>query len=96
MAPSSWCGGERSPSSRRCAREQALPFPEDHPRPLRLGAQYEVQYRLNFVLQLIQSGVRLVTAVIAIQIVFGYTSNLDGWGRSEPLAVLGVHILWWA
>ena len=55
-----------------------------------------MQYRLNFVLQLIQSGVRLVTAVIAIQIVFGYTSNLDGWGRSEPLAVLGVHILWWA
>lgn len=59
----------------------------------RLGAQYEVQYRLNFVLQLVQSAVRLVTGVVAIQIVFSYTTTLDGWREPELLAVLGVHIL---
>jgi ABC-2 type transport system permease protein len=59
----------------------------------RLGAQYEVQYRLNFFLQLIESGVRLVTGLVAIQLVFGFTSDLRGWSESELLAVLGVHIL---
>ncbi len=59
----------------------------------RVGAQYEVQYRLNFVLQLVQSGVRLVTGLVAIRIVFSYTSSLSGWDEPELLAVLGVHIL---
>lgn len=59
----------------------------------RLGAQYEVQYRLNFLLQIVESAVRLVTGVIAIQLVFGHTSDLGGWTESELLAVLGVHIL---
>ncbi|HJR93298.1 MAG TPA: ABC-2 family transporter protein [Acidimicrobiia bacterium] len=59
----------------------------------RLGAQYEVQYRLNFLLQLVESAVRLVTGLVAIQLVFGFTADLRGWGESELLAVLGVHIL---
>lgn len=59
----------------------------------RVGAQYEVQYRLNFVLQLIQSAVRLATGIVAIQIVFSYTTSLGGWEEPELLAVLGVHIL---
>ncbi|NOY56266.1 MAG: ABC transporter permease [Actinobacteria bacterium] len=59
----------------------------------RLGVQYEVQYRLNFALQLVRSAVRLVTGVVAIQIVFSYTTSLDGWQEPELLAVLGVHIL---
>lgn len=59
----------------------------------RLGALYELQYRLNFVLQIIESGVRLVTGIVAIQLVFGYTSDLGGWTEPELYAVLGVHIL---
>lgn len=59
----------------------------------RLGAQYEFQYRLNFVLQVVESTVRLVTGVVAIQLVFEFTSHLRGWGEAELLAVLGVHIL---
>ncbi len=59
----------------------------------RLGAEYEVQYRLNFVLQVIESAVRLVTGVVAIQLVFGYTTELGGWTEPELFAVLGVHIL---
>lgn len=59
----------------------------------RLGAQYEVQYRMNFILQIIQSAVRLVTGVVAIQLVFGFTTELGGWSESELYAVLGVHVL---
>ena len=59
----------------------------------RLGAQYEVQYRLNFFLQIIQSGVRLVTGLVAINLVFGFATDLSGWSEPELLAVLGVHIL---
>lgn len=59
----------------------------------RLGALYELQYRLNFLLQCVESGVRLVTGLVAIQLVFAFTSDLGGWGEAELLAVLGVHIL---
>lgn len=59
----------------------------------RLGVQYEVQYRLNFLLQLIESSVRLVTGLVAIQLVFQFTPTLSGWSEPELLAVLGVHTL---
>jgi len=59
----------------------------------RVGAQYEVQYRLNFVLQVVESAVRLVTGVVAIRIVYSFTTSLRGWEEPELLAVLGVHIL---
>lgn len=59
----------------------------------KLGAEYEVQYRLNFVLQIIESTVRLVTGVVAIRLVFGFTTDLRGWIQPELFAVLGVHIL---
>lgn len=58
----------------------------------RLGAEYEIQYRMNFVLQIVQSGVRLVTGLVAIQLVFGFATDLGGWSEPELLAVLGVHI----
>ncbi len=59
----------------------------------KVGAMYEMQYRLNFVLQLIQSVVRLATGVVAIELVFTHTGDLDGWSQPELLAVLGVQIL---
>ena len=59
----------------------------------RLGAQYEIQYRMNFFLQIVQSAVRLATGIIAIQLVFGFTTQLGGWSEPELYAVLGVHVL---
>ncbi len=59
----------------------------------KVGAMYEMQYRLNFVLQVIQSAVRLATGLVAIELVFGHTGDLSGWSQPELLAVLGVHIL---
>ncbi len=59
----------------------------------KIGAMYEMQYRLNFVLQVIQSVVRLATGLVAIELVFGHTGDLSGWTQPELLAVLGVQIL---
>ncbi len=59
----------------------------------KLGAEYEVQYRMNFVLQIVQSAVRLATGIIAIQLVFGFTTRLGGWSEPELYAVLGIHVL---
>ncbi|MFP5308113.1 MAG: ABC transporter permease [Actinomycetes bacterium] len=60
---------------------------------LRVGALNELQYRVNFWLQLLQSTVALGTAIAVIALVFRYTEDLGGWSSSELLVVLGVHVL---
>lgn len=60
---------------------------------LRIGLMNELQYRVNFFLQLVQSVVALATAVIVIALVFQYTDVLGGWEPYELLVVLGVHLL---
>lgn len=59
---------------------------------LRIGALYEMQYRLNFLVQLVQSGLALATGLIAIGLVFSHITSLRGWTYPELLAVMGVHI----
>jgi ABC-2 type transport system permease protein len=59
----------------------------------RIGAMNELQYRLNFFLQLLQSLTALATGVIGLAIVFTHTTELRGWSRPELLAVMGVHVL---
>lgn len=59
----------------------------------KVGAMYEMQYRLNFVLQVIRSVVRLATGLVAIELVFGNVDDLGGWTQPELLAILGIHIL---
>jgi ABC-2 type transport system permease protein len=60
---------------------------------LRLGALNELQYRVNFFLQLLESLVALGIGLVGLSLVFNHTASLDGWGRPELLAVMGVHIL---
>ena len=60
---------------------------------LRVGVMNELQYRVNFFLQLFQSGLALATGLIGLALVFSHTSELGGWSRPELLAVMGVHIL---
>jgi ABC-2 type transport system permease protein len=60
---------------------------------LRIGAMNELQYRVNFWLQLLQSAVALVVGLVGLALVFNHTSDLAGWSRPELLAVMGVHIL---
>ena len=60
---------------------------------IRLGIQNEMQYRVNFFIQLMQSAVALATGLIGLSLVFSHTTDLGGWTRPELLAVMGVHIL---
>ncbi len=59
----------------------------------RIGVMNEVQYRVNFFVQLLQSLVALGTGLVALVLVFSYTTSLAGWSHAELLAVMGVHIL---
>jgi ABC-2 type transport system permease protein len=59
----------------------------------RIGAMNEMQYRVNFLMQLLQSLIALGTGLIALALVFSHTTDLAGWSRPELLAVMGVHIL---
>jgi ABC-2 type transport system permease protein len=59
----------------------------------RVGAMNELQYRVNFWLQLLQSAVALSVGLAGLGLVFTHTTDLAGWSRAELLAVMGVHIL---
>jgi ABC-2 type transport system permease protein len=59
----------------------------------RVGAMNELQYRVNFFVQLLRSLVVLATGIIGLEIVFSYTTTLAGWTRADLLAVMGVYTL---
>lgn len=59
----------------------------------RIGAMNELQYRVNFFIQLFESSVALATGLIGLSLVFTHTTELAGWSQPELLAVMGVHIL---
>ena len=60
---------------------------------LRVGVLNEFQYRVNFFVQIGQSLVALATGLIGLWLVFSHTEELNGWGKPELLAVMGVFIL---
>ena len=59
----------------------------------RIGAMNELQYRVNFFVQLFQSVLALIIGLVGLALVFDYTTELGGWTRPELLAVMGVFIL---
>ena len=59
----------------------------------KIGAMNELQYRVNFFVQLFQSLLSLATGLVGLALVFSHTNELAGWSRPELLAVMGVHIL---
>ncbi len=60
---------------------------------VRLAVLVEVQYRVNFVVQLFQSAIAVGTALAVLGLVFGYAADVGGWSRDELLVVLGLHVL---
>lgn len=60
---------------------------------LRLGVMNELQYRANFVIQLIQSLVAIGTGLVVLALIFDQTDDLDGWSKPELLVVMGVFTL---
>jgi ABC-2 type transport system permease protein len=60
---------------------------------LRIGIANEMQYRVNFFIQVLQSFIALATGLIGLWLVFSHTTNLGGWSQPELLAVMGVYIM---
>ena len=60
---------------------------------LRIGVMNELQYRVNFALQVLQSLLAVATGLIVLWLVYSYTTELNGWSESELLALLGIQIL---
>jgi len=59
----------------------------------RVGAMNELQYRVNFFLQVFRSLVALGTGLIGLALVFSHTTTLAGWSRPELLVVMGVYTM---
>ncbi len=57
---------------------------------LRIGVMTDLQYRVNFALQVLQSLLAIAVGLIVFQLVFSHTTELNGWTHSELLAILGV------
>jgi ABC-2 type transport system permease protein len=53
----------------------------------------ELQYRVNFFIQLFESLVSLGIGLVGLALVFSHTPTLDGWSLPQLLAVLGVYTL---
>lgn len=60
---------------------------------IRVGVMNELQYRINFFLQLVQSLLSLGVGLIVLAVIFSKTNELGGWNRPELLAVMGVFTL---
>ena len=60
---------------------------------LRVGVMNELEYRGNFLVQLVQSAVGLSFALGGLAVVFAHTDTLAGWRPSELVALVGVYFL---
>src|SRR5438093_5829548 len=59
----------------------------------KVGVLNELQYRVNFVVQLFQSAIALGVGLVVLALVYSHTNELNGWSKSELLCVLGIQIL---
>jgi ABC-2 type transport system permease protein len=60
---------------------------------LKVGVMNELQYRVNFVVQLFQSLILVGTGPLMLSLVYSHTTELNGWTEPELLSLLGVQIL---
>lgn len=60
---------------------------------LKLGVLNVLQYRADFVFEVIGIAISLLTAVLTLGIVFGQTDALNGWGPNDLLALIGIQML---
>jgi len=60
---------------------------------MKISIANEMQYRVNFFVQLLHSLISLATGLIGIWLVFSYTNNLGGWNQPELLAVMGIFMM---
>ncbi len=59
----------------------------------RLGALGELEYRVNFYVQILQSALGLLVGLGGLAVVFEHTQNLGGWQPAELIILVGVFTL---
>lgn len=59
----------------------------------RVGILNEMQYRVNFFFQMLESAIGLATGLIGLGLVFQHTTVLAGWQPAELLVVMGIYVL---
>ena len=60
---------------------------------LKVGVMNELQYRVNFFVQLFQALIQLSVALVVLSLVYSHTTTLHGWTKPELLTLMGVQIL---
>lgn len=60
---------------------------------IKIGVLNELEYRVNFFVQVFQSSITLLSAILGLSVVFLHTNTLGGWKPNDLLALLGIHIL---
>jgi ABC-2 type transport system permease protein len=60
---------------------------------LKIGVINELQYRVNFFVQLLQSLIQVGTALVMLKLVYSHTTELNGWSQPELLSLIGVQVL---
>jgi len=60
---------------------------------LKVGVLNDLQYRVNFLVQLVQALLQVATGLIVLKLVYSHTTELNGWSEPEMLTLLGVQIL---
>jgi ABC-2 type transport system permease protein len=60
---------------------------------LKLGALNVLQYRVNFLLELLGNAIYLASVLLTLGLVFDQTDSLNGWTPDELFALVGVQIL---
>jgi ABC-2 type transport system permease protein len=59
----------------------------------RTELQYELEYRVNLALELVQTLAVMITSVAAVLVLFNYTEVMNGWTLPQMLVLLGVYYL---
>jgi ABC-2 type transport system permease protein len=59
----------------------------------KIGVLNELQYRVNFFVQLLQSLIQVGTAIVMLALVYSHTSALNGWTEPELVSLVGVQVL---
>ncbi len=59
----------------------------------RLGALNELEYRANFWVQILESGINLIVALGGLVVVFNHTETLAGWSSNQLIALVGIYTL---
>jgi viologen exporter family transport system permease protein len=59
----------------------------------KVGLMNELQYRVNFFVQLLQSLIQVGTALVMLALVYSHTTELNGWTQPELLSLVGIQVL---